>query len=112
MTNQTALEDIYSTLANMGVVDTKKEFYRDWLNRSEGYVRYLRHTNKQPSADALAICSSKLKHYSKLLKQKNTPNTAQLADIFANHSSQLDVLICNNSTAKWLELMNDDATVH
>ena len=35
-------------------------------------VRYLKHTNKQPSSDALAICSSKLKHYSQLLKQKNS----------------------------------------
>ena len=112
MTKQTALEDIYNTLARMGVVDTKKEFYRDWLNRSEGYLRYLRHANKQPSADALAICSSKLKHYSKLLKQKNTPDTAELADKFAIHSSQLDVLICKNSTAKWIEQMNVDAAAH
>ena len=55
MNNQTALNEIYDTLSNIGIVDTKKEFYKDWLNRSEGYVRYLKHNNKQPSSDALAI---------------------------------------------------------
>ena len=43
MNNQTALNEIYNTLSNIGVVDTKREFYIDWLNRSEGYVRYLKH---------------------------------------------------------------------
>ena len=41
MNNQTALNEIYDTLSNIGVVDTKREFYEDWLNRSEGYVRHL-----------------------------------------------------------------------
>ena len=39
MDNQTALNEIYDTLSTIGVVDTKREFYIDWLNRSEGYVR-------------------------------------------------------------------------
>ena len=60
-------------------MDTKREFYEDWLNRSEGYVCYLKHNNKQPSTDALAICSSKLKHYSKVLQQKNTSKMMELA---------------------------------
>ena len=45
MNNQTALNEIFNTLSNIGIVDTKREFYEDWLNRSEGYVRYLKHAN-------------------------------------------------------------------
>ena len=107
MNNQTALNEIYDTLSNIGVVDTKREFYEDWLNRSEGYVRHLKHNNKQPSTDALAICSSKLKHYSKVLQQKNTSKMMELASVFATYSTKLDLMICDNSTSKWMELMND-----
>ena len=35
MNNQTALNEIYNTLSNIGVVDTKREFYIDWLKRSK-----------------------------------------------------------------------------
>ena len=47
MNNQTALNEIYDTLSNIGVVETKREFYVDWLNRSEGYLRALKHYDKQ-----------------------------------------------------------------
>ena len=100
MNNQTALNEIYDTLSNIGVVDTKREFYEDWLNRSEGYVRYLKHNNKQPSTDALDIYTSKLKHYSKVLHQKNTTKTMELASVFATYSTKLDLIIFNNSSSK------------
>ena len=109
MNNQTALNEIYDILSNIGIVDTKKEFYKDWLNRSEGYVRYLKHNNKQPSTNALAICSSKLKHYSKVLNQKNTSKMTEWASVFATYSTKLDLMICDNSTSKWMELMNKKA---
>ena len=114
MNNQTALNEIYDTLSNIGIVDTKKEFYKDWLNRSEGYVRYLKHNNKQPSSDALAIYSSKLKHYSKVLNQKNTSKMTEWASVFATHSTKLDLIICNNSASKWMELVNErvHTTIH
>ena len=86
MNNQTALNEIFNTLSNIGIVDTKREFYEDWLNRSEGYVRYLKHANKQPSTDALAVCSSKLKHYSKLLQQKNTAQNGLVKQFQKKHS--------------------------
>lgn len=62
MNNKTALNEIYDTLSNIGVVDTKKEFYEGWSNKSAGYVRYLKHNIKQPSNDTLAFCNRKLKH--------------------------------------------------
>ena len=101
MNNQTALNEIFNTLSNIGIVDTKREFYEDWLNRSEGYVRYLKH-------------ASKLKHYSKLLQQKNTTQMTELASVFSKYSTKLDLIICDNSTSKWMRLMEEKAkaTVH
>ena len=36
MDNHT-LNEIYSTLSAVGIVDSKREFYKDWMNRSEAY---------------------------------------------------------------------------
>jgi hypothetical protein len=108
MDTQLTINEIYNRLSDIGIVDTKKEFYRDWLNRGESYFRCLKQKNKQPSADTLAICSSKLKHYSTLLQQKNQHQYSVLAKEFSAYSSQLDTLIFNNSKTKWLELMEED----
>ena len=114
MENQTALNEIFNTLSNIGMVDTKREFYEDWLNRSEGYVRYLKHANKQPSTDALAVFSSKLKLYSELLQQKKKAQMPELASVFTKYSTKLELIICDNSTSKWMQLMDEKskATVH
>jgi len=113
MDNHT-LNEVYTKLSSIGVVDSRREFYKDWLNRSEGYVRWLKHTNKQPSADTLAICSSKLKHYSRLLTQKKDAKFVELASVFSDYSTKLDLMIFDNSTTKWMELMEDDSnkTIH
>ena len=102
------INEIYNKLSSIGVVETKKEFYKVWLNRGESYFRCLKQKNKEPSADTLAICSSKLKHYSTLLRQKNQRHCSVLAKEFSVYSSQLDTLIFNNSKTKWLELMEED----
>ena len=114
MSVKTVINETYTLLNSIGVVNSKTEFYKDWLNRSEGYVRYLKHNNKQPSTDALAICSSKLKHYSKLLQQKNTTKMIELASVFTTYSTKLDLMICDNSTSKWMKQMNErtETTVH
>ena len=114
MDNQITLNEIYNKLSLICVVESKREFYKDWLNRSEGYVRWLKHSNKQPSADTLAICSSKLKHYSRLLTQKKDTKFVELASVFSDYSTKLDLMIFDNSTTKWMELMEDDSnkTIH
>ena len=113
MDNHT-LNEIYSTLSAVGVVDSKREFYKDWMNRSEGYLRWWKHSNKEPSADTLAICSSKLKHYSRLLTQKEDAKCVELASVFNDYSTKLDIIIFDNSKTKWMELMENDSnkTVH
>jgi len=74
----------------------------------------LKHSNKEPSADTLAICSSKLKHYSRLLTQKEDAKCVELASVFNDYSTKLDIIIFDNSKTKWMELMENDSnkTVH
>ena len=114
MTAQTLLNDIYNNLNAQSIVDTKKEFYETWLNRSNSYLRYLKHTHKQPSADALAICSSKLKYYSKLIKTTYPNKHTDLTNSFDNFANQIDNIIFSNSKAKWLKLLEhtNDTTIH
>jgi hypothetical protein len=103
MDTKQTINELYQNLHAKGIVSTRKEFYNDWLNRSECYFRYLKLKDKKPSSDALAICSSKLKHYSILLKQNHH---AVLADEFATYSNKLDAMIFSNSKSKWMNLMN------
>ena len=114
MDTQLTINEIYNKLSTLGVVDTKKEFYKDWLNRGESYFRCLKKKNKKPSADTLAICSSKLKHYSTLLRQKNQHQYRVLANEFSDYSTQLDTLIFHNSKMKWLDMMDveEERTLH
>jgi len=98
------INELYKTLHSKGIVATRKEFYEDWLNRSECYFRYLKFKNKSPSADALAICSSKLKHYSSLLEQHNYK---YLANEFHIYSQRFDELISTNGKLKWLNFVEN-----
>jgi hypothetical protein len=101
--NNTALSDLFNTLTAAGIVDNIKEFNSDWLHRSEGYLRYLRHNNKQASVSALAICSSKLKHYSKLMRQQKKPTLTKLAAEFEDNARKFDNMIMQQSENKWIK---------
>ena len=63
------LETIRDTLKTCRVIDGEGEFCRDWLGKSECYLRTLRFINGEPSADALTVCASKLRYYAARLEQ-------------------------------------------
>ena len=107
MDTKHTINELYQTLLAKGIVSTRKEFYRDWLNRSECYFRYLKLKNKAPSADTLAICSSKLKHYSQLLEKTQHQH---LASDFTRFSKKLDEVIFANAQVKWLNLTENSTT--
>ena len=114
MDTQTTINEIYSNLAAKGIVATKKEFYKDWLNRSESYFRYLKHNDKKPSADALAICRSNSEYAHVPLKQKKQSHYYTLANEFSDYSNKLDLLIFDNSKTKWMDRMEkeESTTLH
>ena len=46
---KTVLNDVFELLQQIGAVGSESEFSRDWLGRSEGYVRTLRFKRVKPS---------------------------------------------------------------
>ena len=107
MDTKETINELYQNLHAKGIVSTRKEFYNDWLNRSECYFRYLKLKDKAPSADTLAICSSKLKYYSSLLEKTQHKN---LASDFTTYSKKLDEVISANAQLKWLDLTENSKT--
>ena len=57
--------EVFELVSKIRAVDSESEFSRDWLGRSESYLRTLRFKEKEPSVGTLAICASKLQHYGK-----------------------------------------------
>ena len=76
---KTVLDEVYDLLKKIGAVDNESEFSRDWLARSECYMRTLRFKQANPSVGTLAICASKLQHYASCM-------TA--TDVYANLGKQ------------------------
>ena len=105
MTAKMIFEETYTLLNAIGAVQTKKEFYRDWLNRGESYFRCLKHSQKPPSVSAIAVCSSKLKHYSEALKQKADNDSRKLASDFEVLSARLDSAMYQQSKHVWMKQM-------
>ena len=53
------LNEVFELLQQIGAVSSKSEFSKDWLCRSECYMRTLRFKRVKPSVGTLAICASK-----------------------------------------------------
>ena len=62
---RTVLTEVYALLETIGAVANEAEFSKDWLGRSESYMRWLRFKGVGASASSVAICASKLQHYGK-----------------------------------------------
>ena len=69
---KTVLNDVFELLVQIGAVNSESEFSKDWLCRSECYMRTLRFKRVKPSVGTLAICASKLQHYGTRLKHTTT----------------------------------------
>ncbi len=105
MTAEMVFEETYTLLNKIGVVDTKREFCSDWLNRGDSYFRCLKHNQKPPSVSVIAVCSSKLKHYSEALKQKADNDSRKLASDFEVLSARLDSAMYQQSKHVWMKQM-------
>ena len=105
MTVKNVINETYALLQRIGAVNSKNEFYKDWLNRSESYMRVLAFNNKQPSTSTLAICSSKLKYYANLLNKKDDISSKEVAVEFERLSEEIDDIIYQQSKNEWTSKM-------
>lgn len=72
MAQKPILSEVYELLKNKQLVSSESEFSKDWLGRSECYLRTLRFKGVSPSVGSVAICASKLQHYGTVLKRTAT----------------------------------------
>jgi hypothetical protein len=98
------LETIRDELKAQKIIDAEGEFCRDWLGKSECYLRTLRFINGEPSADALAVCASKLSYYAKRLAQSTDPRHLQLVARFGHLAGECMGAVEARALAKWQQL--------
>lgn len=93
------LNEVFDTLRAVNAVASESEFSRDWLGRSECYLRTLRFKGGKPSVATIAICASKLQHYGdQLVKQDDHREIGQR---FLSLSQRCHAQINAQSKAIW-----------
>ena len=96
----TVLTEVYALLKRIGAVANEAEFSRDWLGRSESYVRGLRFKGLGASTGSVAICASKLQHYG--LRMCESSAHSELGKQFLELSRECHKHINNKAEAQWL----------
>ena len=96
---KTVLNEVYDLLKKIGAVASESEFSRDWLARSECYMRTLRFKHANPSVGTLAICASRLQHYAYCMTLKNSHN--ELSQRFNQLSNQCHQQINSQAQSVW-----------
>ena len=100
---KTVLNDVFELLQQIGAVSSESEFSRDWLARSECYMRTLRFKQANPSVGTLAICASKLQHYASCMTLKNSHT--ELSQDFTRLSDQCHQQINAQAQSVWCDKM-------
>ncbi len=99
---KTVINEVFDLLRGIKAVDSESEFSRDWLGRSECYLRTLRFKGTEPSVATIAICASKLQHYGQQLVKQT--NHREIGERFLALSQQCHAQINHKSRAIWLSI--------
>ena len=97
---KTVLTEVYALLKTIGAVANEAEFSRDWLGRSESYVRGLRFKGLGASTGSVAICASKLQHCGKRMCESSAHS--ELGKQFLELSRECHNTINEEAEAQWL----------
>lgn len=97
---KTVINEVFDLLRDIRAVDSESEFSKDWLGRSECYLRTLRFKGTGPSVGAIAICASKLQHYGNQLV--GSGNHRVIGERFLTLSQRCHAQINQQSRAMWL----------
>ena len=96
---KTVLNEVFELLQQIGAVSSESEFSKDWLCRSECYMRTLRFKRVKPSVGTLAIYASKLQHYGRCMTA--TEQHTQLGKRFIELSEQCHKQINSDAVGWW-----------
>ena len=95
------LDEIKHVLMAANVVQGEQEFCVAWLGKNVSYIRVLRFQQLQPSADALAVCASKLNYYKQRLEGSSDIKHKQWAERFAILHSKCTKALNEQARTKW-----------
>ena len=97
---RTVLTEVYALLKRIEAVANEAEFSRDWLGRSECYMRMLRFKGVGASTGSVAICASKLQHYGKRMYESSAHS--ELGKQFIELRRDCCNTISDVAEAQWL----------
>ena len=98
---KTVLDEIKQALMAANVVQGEQEFCVAWLGKNASYMRVLRFQQLQPSADALAVCASKLQYYTQRLEGSSDSKHKHWAQRFAVLHSKCTTALNEKARTKW-----------
>ena len=98
--SKAVLSDVYKLLHSINAVRSESEFSKDWLGRSDCYLRTLRFKRMPPSVGSIAICASKLQHYGQ--RMLATTEHEQLGQRFVSLSNACHRQINSQSNLQWM----------
>lgn len=93
------LNDVYQLLCQVRAVNSESEFSKEWLGRSDCYLRTCRFKKVQPSIGAVAICASKLQHYGH--RMLSLDENRMIAERFLDLSAACHEQVNRPSTQLW-----------
>jgi hypothetical protein len=96
------LEEIRDALAACNAIASTREFCESWLAKDESYLRVLKFHAADASADALAVCSSKLGYYAKRFAASDEPAHLELVQTFLRLRVLCEATIERQARAKWM----------
>ncbi|ARU02789.1 DUF6626 family protein [Yoonia vestfoldensis] len=94
------LNEVFGLLKSIGAVRSESEFSKDWLGRSECYLRSLRFVGTEPSISTIAVCASKLQHYGK--RMCATHEHEYLGKRFLSLAEQCHAYINSTAEQTWM----------
>jgi hypothetical protein len=98
---KTVLDEIKHALMAANAVQGEQEFCVGWLGKNASYMRTLRFQKLQPSADALAVCASKLNYYRAKLERSSEARHRVWAERLATLHEKCTVALNKQAEAKW-----------
>ena len=97
---KSVLHRVFCFLREQGLVESESEFSRDWLARSECYLRTVRFKCAQPSVSTVVVCASKPHYYAERMRERGAHS--DLAAQFSELSEQCHHYINKEAEAAWL----------
>ena len=95
------LHEVRDVLIQANAIVSEREFCQRWLGKSECYMRTLRFSKIEPSADALATLSNKLQYYSEQMRDKPQQHLKEWSLEFERLAALCWTSIQNTARRKW-----------